>query len=573
MLTDGLVQLEETPGFPKVLVAATMCLLHCSRAGLLESELLKMLGAVCASDTSRLEVSREKFASEGDVTRLSRTAEEPSSFALPLDTAVESPAALPPAHDSNLYTATGEQMPDYEGAFRRQSQLSMSKQSPTTLSEFPSTEENIATGGEDHAQLPGSAITSGRHGDNGHLFAFLESLPTQTQRRQSVPSHSVSALASGNQLSRGQGNLEDPDQDHGNAARRLSDAPVSDTVRNANVPNSARAPGLVRSQQHIDSVSELPTGSSYQPRFQRRTDGGGVASTNTNTSAIRRRHPWMSRSRYDKRSLFQLSPPPPPPDLPSLLWARLIRCLDPWIRRVGDKSEARWALSHNVYHEVVKAYYYSRCPSNQAEFPFHLNSPEFYNAANSHFGKSQQKQVTTLAQRRASQFNLHLAHEREEQVTGSEGEETDDGEKSREVHRVTFAVQHSNHEQLTRQRYGWWHERLAGFFEETDDEDRRAEELPVHLEATCNETQLRRCLSRWPTFMRLFTAHNLGSLLRCWKQAGGVSAATVEYRREMDRLQPKSTTTEMIRQRIKCAQLLCKMEGLKEAQQLLVGLM
>ncbi|XP_065175201.1 uncharacterized protein LOC135805128 [Sycon ciliatum] len=601
MLTDGLVELELLPEFPKVLIAATMCLLHCSRSGLLESELLKMLGAACATTapantshhhhhhrqlTGRLKASKGKFSSESDVARLSGEARSPSSADevredndMPLPNSPISGAhplrAVPEQSDSGRIEDTIGDEEDHG-----QSQQSIPERSQHQ-SVHTSTDDNINSGdGSTELPPPGSVPRSRQRSYNSdQMQAFLEGMPQQRRRMSMPAARSTSALTVGHRISSSLQTGLDRTDEVGDEPENTQPSPSGSGTQARTMPQSARVPGLVHSDWHIDRLGELSSRASFQSRStqQNPDTSSNAAGTGTAASAgagMRRRYPYMSKSRYDKRSLFQQHPPPPPPDLPSLVWASLLRHLRPWIRRVGDRAEARWAISHTVYHDVIQAYYFSRSPSDRQEFPFYLNSPEFYNAANSHFGQSQQHTVTTLAHRRASQFNLHLAHKGVEPVQDAEhGEKEDAFDRNEQngaaVTQTIYGAQHSNHKQLARQRYGWWHERLAGFFEETDDEERRAEELPFHLEETCNVTQLRRCLSRWPTFTRIFNPHDLGILLYCWKQAGGAGAAVVEYRRELEDMQKKASTVEAAFQHTKCAQLMFYMGGLEEAELLL----
>jgi len=78
--------------------------------------------------------------------------------------------------------------------------------------------------------------------------------------------------------------------------------------------------------------------------------------------------------------------------------------------------------------------------------------------------------------------------------------------------------------------YNYWHEVLASYFENVDDMDRRAEELPYHLEQLVDNNRLIRCLLEWPVFNRLFSEDFSINLLHSWRQAGGYSVASALYK-------------------------------------------
>ncbi|XP_065072260.1 uncharacterized protein LOC135696706 [Rhopilema esculentum] len=78
--------------------------------------------------------------------------------------------------------------------------------------------------------------------------------------------------------------------------------------------------------------------------------------------------------------------------------------------------------------------------------------------------------------------------------------------------------------------YNYWHGVLAGYFEHVDDMDRKAEELPYHLEQLLDNNRLIRCLLEWPVFNRLFSEDFSIDLLHSWRKAGGYSVASALYK-------------------------------------------
>lgn len=81
--------------------------------------------------------------------------------------------------------------------------------------------------------------------------------------------------------------------------------------------------------------------------------------------------------------------------------------------------------------------------------------------------------------------------------------------------------------------YNYWHGVLAGFFEGVDDMDRKAEELPYHLEQLLDNNRLIRCLLEWPVFDRLYSEDFSIDLLGSWQKAGGYSVSAAMYKESL----------------------------------------
>eukprot|EP00794_Sanderia_malayensis_P003244 gene3244-3725_t len=75
----------------------------------------------------------------------------------------------------------------------------------------------------------------------------------------------------------------------------------------------------------------------------------------------------------------------------------------------------------------------------------------------------------------------------------------------------------------------FWHGVLAGYFEGVDDMDRKAEELPYHLELLKNNDRLVKCLTEWPVFDRLYSQDFNIDLLHFWSKVGKYSIASAMY--------------------------------------------
>ncbi|XP_066925783.1 telomerase protein component 1-like isoform X2 [Clytia hemisphaerica] len=90
--------------------------------------------------------------------------------------------------------------------------------------------------------------------------------------------------------------------------------------------------------------------------------------------------------------------------------------------------------------------------------------------------------------------------------------------------------------------YNFWHGVLAGYFEGVQDMDRKAEELPYHLEQLLDNNRLIRCLLEWPVFERLFNEDFSVDLLRSWQKAGGYSVASAMYKENLKVLKESEIT-------------------------------
>ncbi|XP_066932772.1 LOW QUALITY PROTEIN: TPR repeat-containing protein DDB_G0287407-like [Clytia hemisphaerica] len=105
--------------------------------------------------------------------------------------------------------------------------------------------------------------------------------------------------------------------------------------------------------------------------------------------------------------------------------------------------------------------------------------------------------------------------------------------------------------------YVHWHRVLADYFEKATDDDRRAEELPYHLEQLSDSARLEKCLIDWNIFNRLYDEHFAVELIRFWKAAGGYEAAARRYTDSLGQLkETEISRTEFSEQQYKVANFL-----------------
>jgi hypothetical protein len=118
--------------------------------------------------------------------------------------------------------------------------------------------------------------------------------------------------------------------------------------------------------------------------------------------------------------------------------------------------------------------------------------------------------------------------------------------------------------------YNYWHGVLAGFFEGVDDMDRKAEELPYHLEQLLDTNRLIRCLLEWPVFDRLYSEDFSIDLLGSWQKAGGYSVAAAMYKESLILLKQSGITlVEFCDQQEKVAMFLIQAGQYTEAYSIL----
>ncbi|XP_066928434.1 TPR repeat-containing protein DDB_G0287407-like isoform X2 [Clytia hemisphaerica] len=91
----------------------------------------------------------------------------------------------------------------------------------------------------------------------------------------------------------------------------------------------------------------------------------------------------------------------------------------------------------------------------------------------------------------------------------------------------------SGEEKIKKHAYNFWHGVLADYFEGVDDMDRKAEELPYHLENLLDNNRLIRCLMDWEVFNRLYSEEFSIDLLHAWRQCGGFGVASAVYKEQL----------------------------------------
>ena len=81
--------------------------------------------------------------------------------------------------------------------------------------------------------------------------------------------------------------------------------------------------------------------------------------------------------------------------------------------------------------------------------------------------------------------------------------------------------EHQGGAEKDEERYTFWHGKLADYFEQCRDQQRKAEELPFHLEKVLDNSRLMRAIVNWDTFEKLERTANGYELLRYSRIVGG----------------------------------------------------
>ncbi|XP_070552688.1 nephrocystin-3-like [Ptychodera flava] len=94
----------------------------------------------------------------------------------------------------------------------------------------------------------------------------------------------------------------------------------------------------------------------------------------------------------------------------------------------------------------------------------------------------------------------------------------------------------------------WWHKRLADYFEQSTDTERRAEEFPYHLDTIDDMNRLQECLLEWPMFETMYKEETKIELMRYWRLVGGYDLAAKLYgdklKQEMEAVVPNESAED-----------------------------
>ena len=421
------------------LIIAALCLMVCSRNGLLETELLDMLGALSTASTSSRTVSEVEGQCLGQ-------------------------QGLVPFITGGIIPFMDWNRSQYWDGDNVNSQLAIDAEIQSVVAE------------ETGPAAAAAAATTDRDGADSGIIA-----------NSSSESRKISGL--GPEINRAALALP-------RAERRSSGSSCGSRGR---VWDSSRR-GSYSGQGGLNSSS---SSLGYHPparrsslnglsqlSFTEQTSNGDVSSL---SSFDRQPH----RLRYRRQSIFSAHPPPSP-RLFAAQWSHVNVGLRQLFADFGHSGEGRLNFAHRAMRDAAIRLYF-RCASTSS-FPFSFcTSSTFYGAGEGN--------VPTSDFLRGGGESNRLSPFRppSSTVLNSDGGGGGGGE--------TSSLSRLHESEVERQRFLWWHARLAGYFDQSTDHARRAEELPYHLLKIGDRAKLAKCLTEWPVFDYLCTDENVRLLL------------------------------------------------------------
>ncbi|XP_071840216.1 TPR repeat-containing protein DDB_G0287407-like [Apostichopus japonicus] len=117
----------------------------------------------------------------------------------------------------------------------------------------------------------------------------------------------------------------------------------------------------------------------------------------------------------------------------------------------------------------------------------------------------------------------------------------------------------------------WWHKKLADYFENVTNIERKVEEYPTQLCKIKDKKRLSDCLSDWAIFDQMYNPYYSTQLLALWRNVGEKYEEMEEcYRKKIEEIRESSADTEVLAERLTHVAKLYIQGGLfKSAQKLL----
>eukprot|EP00118_Oscarella_pearsei_P000676 m.5528 g.5528 ORF g.5528 m.5528 type:complete len:1333 (+) comp13436_c0_seq2:121-4119(+) len=268
-----------------------------------------------------------------------------------------------------------------------------------------------------------------------------------------------------------------------------------------------------------------------------------------------RPHRLSASLRHRRQSLFSAHPPPSPRLFPAQ-WIHVNAGLRNLFKDSGCPGEGRLNFGHQAIRDAVVRSYFRCTPTSSFPFTF-CTSSTFYGADEPSVASSHEDILRCGGRSTRTLPFRPLSACSDADGLGLEGD--------------AFRHRDFVESEIERQRFLWWHARLAGYFEQSTDHARRAEELPFHLLKIGDRAKLARCLAEWPIFDYLSTDENVMDLIHYWRAAGGAKAAAVRYNEALENLaaSPDASEEEVALRRERVAFLLSKMNERDEGCKLL----
>ncbi|VDI14102.1 Hypothetical predicted protein [Mytilus galloprovincialis] len=92
----------------------------------------------------------------------------------------------------------------------------------------------------------------------------------------------------------------------------------------------------------------------------------------------------------------------------------------------------------------------------------------------------------------------------------------------------------------------WWHQRLTEYFDKCTDMERKAEELPYHLECSADKEKLKEVLLSQDMFKEIYKDNSKQQLMKYWRFIGGYQIASESYYDSLKRFITDNNLTEVL---------------------------
>ena len=448
------------------LVIATLCLLECSHHGLLESELLDLLGALSPQGyrSNSSEVHSRNSRMEGGAKHYSTALQQHLGSSPRLHRDTDTGSAMNNAGHSYQLAVQGSAAQSQldvvqcgGSPYNSQVHLRLPREPSqgTLLSDFDDSESNSQYQSGNFRGAPkGSPVQSLFLPGAVVATEDLTLSPTMYVRRRNSSTKELTTNVHASPE-----NIRKPHKLPPSPTLSLLSAELN---RKTSAAFSRHSPEGVSDVQVDAEIQEIRPVSSCDQE-----------SCNRNSSHSR-------LVGLEKMNAINFSSSSSTSRLTSYSWALLLHKLRPYLQQIGLPGECRWALGTIAFSRTVRKKYF--------KYPLTMSFPFSFCTSSAFYGADKDLYLQTLRNppmRNSQTFSpvslgAGMSHSRS-----------------------------SNYSDIVQKRFDWWRARLAGYFSVCHDEDRRAEELPHHLARIHDYGRLVHCLTHLPTFERMSSEQNV----------------------------------------------------------------
>ena len=445
------------------LVIAALCLLECAHHGLLEPELLDLLGALSPQGYRSESSEIHSRNSRTDVGAKHSAQQHRGSSLSHLHRDADANSATYNAGHSYLAVQGNvvQSQLDVSSPYSSQVQLRLPREpSQGTLSDFEDSESILQHQSAKFREVPkGSLVQSLLLPGAVTTAEDLTLSPSMYQRQRNSSINELSRTLQSSHPHSSTENVRKPNKLPPSPTLSLLSAELN---RKASPASSHHSPEGVSDVQVDAEIIEIrPTSSSDQQSCNRNSCQSRLVG-------------------LEKMNAINFSSSSTASRLSAYSWALLLHKLRPYLQQIGRPGECRWALGTVAFSRTVWKKYF-KYPLTMS-FPFSFcTSPTFYGADKDTYLHTLRNPSTRNSQMFSPvSLRAGLSHSRS-----------------------------SNHSDIVQKRFDWWRARLAGYFSVCRNEDRRSEELPYLLAHIHDYGRLTHCLTHLLTFERLSNEENV----------------------------------------------------------------